>query len=49
MQGQDANNAWKQTYRIASSFGIHVQVVFVWQENPKAAMPGATGSFFVEG
>lgn len=49
VQGQDANSAWKQTYRIASSFGIHVQVVFVWQENPKAAMPGTTGSLFVEG
>jgi hypothetical protein len=49
VQGQDANSAWKQTYRIASSIGIHVQVVFVWQDNPKAAMPGVTGSFFVEG
>lgn len=49
VQGQDANSAWKQTYRIASSVGVHVQVVFVWQENPKAAMPGVTGSFFIEG
>jgi hypothetical protein len=49
VQGQDANSAWKQTYRIASSVGVPVQVVFVWQDNPKAAMPGATGSFFVEG
>ena len=48
VQGQDANSAWKQTHRIASSVGIRVQVVFVWQDNPKAAMPGATGSFFVE-
>lgn len=49
VQGQDANSAWKQTYRIASSVGIHVQVIFVWQDNPKAAMPGTTGSFFIEG
>lgn len=49
VQGQDANNAWKQTYILASSIGIHVQVLFVWQDNPKAAMPNITGSFFVEG
>ena len=49
VQGQDANGAWKQTYRIASSVGIHVQVVFVWQDTPKAANPGSSGSFFVEG
>jgi len=49
VQGQDANNAWKQTYRVASSIGIHVQVVFVWQDTPKAAMPNITGSFFIEG
>lgn len=49
VQGQDANNAWKQTYVLASSFGVRVQVVFVWQDNPKAAMPGTTGSFFIEG
>lgn len=49
VQGQDANSAWKQTYRIASSIGIHVQVVFVWQDTPKAAMPNVTGSFFIEG
>lgn len=49
VQGQDANRAWRETYRIASSIGVSVQVVFVWGENPKAAMPGATGSFFIEG
>jgi hypothetical protein len=49
VQGQDANRAWKQTYRIASSIGVPVQVLFVWQDNPKAAMPNSTGSFFVEG
>jgi len=49
VQGQDANSAWKQTYRVASSCGVHVHVVFGWQDNPKAAMPGQIGSFFVEG
>lgn len=49
IQGQDANSAWKQTYRIASSLGIAVEVVFVWQDSSKAAMPNVTGSFFVEG
>ena len=49
VQGQDANSAWKQTYRVASSIGVHVQVVFVWQDTPKAAMPNVTGSFFIEG
>lgn len=48
VQGQDANNAWKQAYRIASSVGISIHVVFVWQDTPKAAMPNVTGSFFVE-
>lgn len=49
VQGQDANSAWKQTHIVASCFGIRVQVVFAWQDNPKAAQPGLTGSFFVEG
>ena len=45
IQQQDANGAWRQTYVIASSIGISVQVVFAWQNNPKAAMPNAVGSF----
>jgi len=49
VQGQDANGAWRQTYVIASSTGISVEVVFAWQNNPKAAMPNTVGSFFVEG
>lgn len=49
IQGQDANSAWKQTYRVASSIGVHVHVVFVWQDTPKAAMPNVTGSLFIEG
>jgi len=49
LQGQDANAAWKQTYRIASSFGIAVGVEFYWKDEPKAAMPNTAGSFKVDG
>lgn len=49
VQGQDANNAWRQIYRLASSFGIPLEVVFRWQSNEKAAMPNMSGSFFIEG
>lgn len=49
VQGQDANAAWRQAYRIASSVGITLEVQFVWQDNEKAAMPNTLGSFFVEG
>lgn len=49
VQGQAANGAWRQTYVIASSTGIPVEVVFAWQNNPKAAMPNTVGSFFIEG
>ena len=47
VQGQDADSAWKQTHRIASSIGIPVEVTFVWQDNQKAAMPNVTGSFTI--
>jgi hypothetical protein len=49
IQGQAANSAWRQAYVLASSFGIELDVSFVWQNNEKAAMPNASGSFFVEG
>lgn len=49
VQGQDANGAWRQTFAIASATGIAVEVVFAWQNNPKAAMPNTVGSFYVEG
>ena len=49
IQGQDANGAWRQTYAIASSVGIPVDVVFAWQDNPKASMPNTVGSFHVDG
>lgn len=49
LQGQDANAAWKQTYRIASSFGIALAVEFYWKDEPKAAMPTTAGSFNIDG
>jgi hypothetical protein len=49
VQGQDANSAWKQTYRIASAFGIAVQIEFAWQNTDKAAMPNTAGTFRIEG
>lgn len=47
VQGQDADSAWKQAHRVASSVGVPVEVTFVWQDNQKAAMPNATGSFTI--
>jgi hypothetical protein len=49
IQGQNANNAWRQAYVIASSVGIPVEVSFVWQNNAKAALPNTEGSFIVDG
>ena len=47
VQGQDANNAWKATYHILKAIKIPVEVVFTWQDNPKAASPGVVGKFNV--
>lgn len=49
VQGQDANGAWKATYFLAREFGIKVEVMFAWQNNPKAANPGLTGNLSVGG
>jgi hypothetical protein len=49
IQGQNANNAWRQAYVIASSVGVPVEILFAWQNNPKAAMPNTVGSFHVDG
>lgn len=48
VQGQDANAAWKAAYHLASALGLSIEVSFVWQENPKAAFPGQSGSFSVK-
>jgi len=47
VQGQDANNAWKSTAYLADAFGITVEVTFIWQNNPKAALPGQAGRMVV--
>jgi len=47
VQGQDANNAWKSTTYLADAFGIAVEVGFIWQNNPKAALPGQAGRMVV--
>lgn len=47
IQGQDANNAWKTTYNILKEIKEPVEIVFAWQDNPKAASPGAFGKFSV--
>ncbi len=47
IQGQDANNAWKATYRILQAIKVPVEVTFVWQDNPKAAAPGSSGKLAV--
>jgi hypothetical protein len=43
VQGLDANGAWKATDYLANAFKVYVKVQFIWQNNPKAAKPGATG------
>lgn len=47
IQGQDANNAWKATYHILQAIKVPVEVIFAWQDNPKAVSPGAMGKFNV--
>lgn len=47
VQGQDANNAWKSAAYLADGFGISIEVAFVWQNNPKAALPGQAGRLVV--
>ncbi len=47
VQGQDANSAWRATHRIATALGLSVEVVFMWQQNPKAASPGKLGAFSI--
>jgi hypothetical protein len=49
VQGQDANSAWRQTYDLATTIGIAIEVEFAWLDTPKAAMPGVTGRFTVGG
>jgi len=43
VQGQSANDAWKEVDRLAKKWGIPVTVEFWWRQNPKAQHPGRTG------
>jgi hypothetical protein len=47
VQGQDANNAWKTTYNVVKALKMPLEVIFTWQDNPKAVSPGSTGKFSV--
>ncbi len=42
VQGLDANGAWKAIAYLANALRVSVKVQFTWQNNPKAAKPGAT-------
>ncbi|BBU54065.1 hypothetical protein KU6B_03300 [Mameliella alba] len=43
VQGQSANDAWKEIERIAQKWHIPVMVKFMWRQNPKAQYPGKMG------
>ena len=45
VQGQDSNAAWKAAHHLATELGFSIEVSFVWQNNPKAAFPGVTGTY----
>ena len=47
-KARNLNNAWKSTYNILKTIKANVQIVFVWQDNPKAAAPGETAMINVE-
>lgn len=49
VQGQDSNAAWRIAYILASSFGIELDIMFAWQDHPKAVMRSQQGTFFLEG
>jgi hypothetical protein len=43
VQGQSAQDAWREACRIADKHDIPVEVTFQWRENEKAQHPGRTG------
>ena len=47
VQGQSAQDAWKEVDRLARKYGVPVEVEFQWYDNPKASRPGQTGQFKV--
>lgn len=42
VQGQAANPAWKTIYHLVKTLGLSLEVVFMWDDKPKAAFPGKT-------
>jgi hypothetical protein len=47
VQGQDANNAWKQSYDLLKALKLPTEIDFTWQDNPKAVSPNKRGRFVV--
>lgn len=43
VQGQSAQDAWKEASRIAEKHGIPLEVTFRWRDHKKALYPGKTG------
>jgi hypothetical protein len=43
IQGQSAQDAWKEIHRLADKHDIAVEVRFQWRENDKAQYPGKIG------
>ena len=43
VQGQSAQDCWKEVDRLARKWRIPVTVEFSWRQNPKAQYPGKTG------
>jgi hypothetical protein len=47
VQGQSAQEAWKETERLAKKWTISVEAQFQWRQNDKAQHPGRTGTMRV--
>ena len=43
IQGQSAQDVWKEVHRIASKWAIPVEAEFQWRQNEKAQHPGRSG------
>ena len=43
VQGQSAQDAWREVSRLADKYQIPVEVKFQWRENKKAQHPGEVG------
>jgi hypothetical protein len=49
IQGQSAQDAWKETERLAKKWKIPVEAHFQWRQNKKAQHPGRAGVLRVGG